>query len=84
MQMTENNFMAFLDWKPASVPVQRCNQVSRANIGEWGRGQGTAQEGETYEVILDPRTLQNQLKRAETAPEQGHVGTPQYHTEPPI
>lgn len=57
MQTTENNFMAFPDWKPASVPVQRWNQVNRANLVECGREQ--AQEGQTHKVTLDPRTLQN-------------------------
>lgn len=74
MQVTENNSMAFLDWKVASVPVQRCNQVNRAaSNGDWYGDRKQTQKDQTQEVTLDPRTLQNQLKRAEAASKLGHV-----------
>ena len=39
------------------------------NTEEWGRGQGTGTGGQSHEVALNPRTLQDQVKKAETASE---------------
>ena len=36
------------------------------NTEEWGRGQGTGTGGQSHEVALNPRTLQDQVKKAET------------------
>lgn len=70
MQMTENNSMVFLHWKAASVPVQRCNQVDMAaSTRDGGGDREQAQEGQTHEVTLNPRTLQDQVKRVEIASE---------------
>lgn len=38
-------------------------------LGSRVRDKEQAQEGQAHEVTLDPRTLQGQLKRAETASE---------------
>lgn len=84
MQVTENNSMAFMDWKVASVPVQRCNQLNRAaSNGEWYGDREQTQKDQTQEVTLDPRTLQNQWKRAQAASKLGHVKTPQHQTTAP-
>lgn len=45
MQVTENNLRAFLDWKAASIPTQRCSHINRTSTGDWGRGQGTCSRG---------------------------------------
>lgn len=68
--MTENSSMVFLHWKAASVPVQRCSQVDMAaSTGDGGGDREQAQKGQMHEVTLNPRALQDQVKRVEIASE---------------
>lgn len=64
--MTENNSVAFLSF---------CRGITKSTrqlaLGS-GRGDGElAQEGQTHEVTLEPRTLGDESKRAETASDRG-------------